>query len=71
MCGKKYQKLYTLPSYVGVVYLLYILRCLVYIVVSCLVFIFVVALCIVVILSVFAVLCVYCYFYFRCRRTAG
>ena len=40
-----------------------ILRCLVYIVVSCLV-------CIVVTLCVFALLCVYCCFYFRCR-TAG
>ena len=55
--GKKYYKLYTVLSYLGLFtfWTCCILRCLVCIVVSCLV-------CIVVILCVFAVLCVYCCF---------
>ena len=53
-----------LSSYVYLLYYVCIaVSCLVCIVVSCLV-------CIVVILCVFAVLCVYCCFYFR-RQTAG
>jgi len=71
MCGKKYLKLCTVLSYLGLFTFCTccILGCLACIVVSCLVCL-VVVVCIVVILCVCAVLCVYCCFYFRCR-TAG
>ena len=72
MCGGKYWKLYTVLSYRGVVYLLYMyfkMSCVYCCYLSC-VYCCSCVVCIVVILCVFAVLFVYCCFYFRCR-TAG
>ena len=73
MCGEKWQKLCTVLSYLGVVYLLYMLyfkmSCVYCCQLSC-VYCCSCLVRIVVILCVFVVQCVYCCFYFRCR-TAG